>query len=200
MSDLLFFRAPVVQIVANATATTSSKATSHIGAVAGGTAGGIAALFVVIGTIALVQRRRRQNLFRKSTGPAFSGAAMVAHSESQITVTPFNLAPVEAAPLLPSQSAAPVPVGLTSKALARLRSLRSAAVRSPPARSRSSSGGSQHTDPPTISPSSTTERSTVTLPQTRRLQMEMETLRREVQELLAERFEAPPSYGAGDGV
>ncbi|KAH9067956.1 hypothetical protein EDB83DRAFT_663913 [Lactarius deliciosus] len=197
MSDPLFPRAPVVQIVANAT-TTSSKATSHIGAVAGGTAGGIAALFVMIGTIALVRRRQRQNFFRKSTGPASSGAAMVAHP--QITVTPFNLAPVEAAPLPPSQSAASVPVGLTSKALARLRSLHSATVRSPPTRSRSSSGGSQHTDPPTISHSTTEERSTVTLPQTRRLQMEMETLRREMQELRAERFEAPPSYGAGNGV
>ncbi|KAH9175704.1 hypothetical protein EDB89DRAFT_2066274 [Lactarius sanguifluus] len=194
----LALTAPVVQIVVNATTTTSSKSTSHIGAVAGGTAGGVAALFVVIGTIALVRRRQRQTFFRKSAGPAFSGVAMVAHP--QITVTPFNLAPVEAAPLPPSQSAAPVPVGLTSKALARLRSLRSAAVRSPLTRSRSSAGGSQHTDPPTISHSSTTEGSTVTLPQTRRLQMEMETLRREMQELRAERFEAPPSYGAGDGV
>ncbi|KAH9052710.1 hypothetical protein EDB87DRAFT_1835643 [Lactarius vividus] len=194
----LALTAPVVQIVANASTTTSSKTTSHIGAVAGGTEGGVAALFVVVGTIALVRRRQRQNFFRKSDDPAFSSAAMVAHPE--ITVTPFNLAPVEAAPLPPSQGAAPVPVGLTSKALARLRSLRSAAVRSPPTRSRRSSGRSQHTDPPTISRSSTTERSTATLPQTRRLQMEMETLRREMQELRAERFEAPPSYGTGDGV
>ncbi|KAH9059276.1 hypothetical protein EDB87DRAFT_1832226 [Lactarius vividus] len=194
----LALTAPVVQIVANASTTTSSKTTSHIGAVAGGTAGGVAVLFVVVGTIALVRRRQRQTFFRKSDGPPFSGAAMVAHPE--ITVTPFNLAPVEAAPLPPSQVAAPVPVGLTSKALARLRSLRSAAVCSRPTRSRPSSGGSQHTDSPTISRSGTTERGTATLPQTRRLQMEMETLRHEMQELRAERFEAPPSYGTGDGV
>ncbi len=219
-------RAPVVQIMVNATTTTtttskatttsSSKATSHTGAYAGGIAGGVAALILVIGTIAFVRRRRRQVRFHESAGSSFSGAGV--EESPQMTVTPFNLtlagaAPLEAEsrmdwqqqqsgpvgtagdgpssafelPLPPSQSAALVPVGLTSKELARLRS---AATRSPLAHPRPSSSGS-----------STTEQSMATPPpDTRRLQTEMETLRREMQELRAERFEAPPSYGTGGGL
>src|SRR6266702_432608 len=209
-----FLRAPVVQITANATTTTSSssKATSHTGAIAGGIAGGVGALILVVGAIAFARRRRRKD--RKSAGSSFSGAAM--ELGSQMTVTPFTPTLAGAVPLAagsrsattsegpsstseplltPSQSVAPVPVGLTSKELAHLRS---AAIRSPfTTHARSSSSGSHPTYPPTIS---TTEWSTTTPPpETRRLQTEMETLRREVQELRAERFEAPPSYGAGGG-
>ncbi len=246
-------RAPVVPIIANATATATASSSSHTGAIAGVIAGGVAALILVAGTIAFVRRRRRQDGFRKSAGSSFSSAAMEAGS--QMTVMPFNptlavAAPLEAGSrsrtasdgrsstsgpsLPPSQSVAPVPVGLTSKELAQLRSaamrspptthpwssssgsppsqsvapvpvgltgkelarLRSAALRSPPTTHARTSSSESH--PPIIS---TAEGSTSTpAPETRRLQSEVESLRREMQELRAERFEAPPSYGAGGGV
>ncbi|KAI9459211.1 hypothetical protein BJY52DRAFT_387895 [Lactarius psammicola] len=190
-----------------------SKVTSHTGAIAGGVAGGAVVLTLLVGTIAFVRRRRRQDDFRKSARTSSSGAAVEARP--QMTVTPFNptlagarsqedwqqqwsSGPVGTAsdgpsstselPLPSSQSTAPVPVGLTSKELARLRS----AVTPP------SSSGSQPTDPPIIG---ITEGNTATPPpETQRLQTEMESLRREMQELRAERFEAPPSYGAGGGL
>ncbi|KAH9164532.1 hypothetical protein EDB89DRAFT_415428 [Lactarius sanguifluus] len=91
--------APVVQITANATTTstaTTSKATSHTGAIAGGVAGGVAALILAAGAITFVVRqRRRQDDFRKSVGSSLSGEVMEAHP--QMAVTPFNLAPLEAA-------------------------------------------------------------------------------------------------------
>ncbi|KAH9171798.1 hypothetical protein EDB89DRAFT_2070371 [Lactarius sanguifluus] len=212
----LALTAPVVEITANATTTTSSKATSHTGAIAGGIAGGVVALILVVGTIVFVRRRRGQVDFRKSIGTSFSDATMEAGS--QMTVTPFSptlaaAASLEAGyqsgstsfvseppPPPPSQRAAlaPAPVGLTDKELARLRS---AAIRSPPtSHARTSSSGSQ----PTVTyPSTlgTSEGSTsIPTPETRRLQSEVESLRREMQELRAERFEAPPSYGTGGGV
>ncbi|KAH9000738.1 hypothetical protein EDB86DRAFT_2906103 [Lactarius hatsudake] len=219
----LALTAPVVQITVNATttSTSTSKATSHTGAIVGGIAGGVVALILVVGTIVFVRRRRGQYDFRKSTGTSFSGAAMEAGP--QMTVTPFSptlaaAASLEAGyqsestsfasepppppppPPPPSQRAAlaPVPVGLTDKELARLRS---AAIRSPPtSHARTSSSGSQPTVtyPSTIG---TSEGSTsIPTPETRRLQSEVEFLRREMQELRAERFEAPPSYGTGGGV
>ncbi|KAI9459212.1 hypothetical protein BJY52DRAFT_1211943 [Lactarius psammicola] len=251
--------APVVPITANATTTmtsSSSKATSHTGAIVGGIAGGVAALILVVGTIAFVRQRRRKDDFRKSAGSFFSGATMEAGS--QMTVTSFNptlagVAALEAGsrsgipsdgppslaepPLPPSQGVASVPVGLTSKELARLRSaamrspptthaqlsssgsppsqsappvpvgltdkelarLRSAALQSTPiTHARSSSSGSHPTDSPTIN---TAEGSGATpAPETWSLQSVVESLLREMQELRAERFEAPPSYGAGGGV
>ncbi|KAH9063195.1 hypothetical protein EDB87DRAFT_1558516 [Lactarius vividus] len=216
-----FLRAPVVQITANATTTTTSKATSHTGAIAGGIAGGVVALILVVGTIVFARRRRRQDDFRKSTGTSFSGVAMEAGSH--VTVTPFSpilaaAASLEAGyqsrstsegpsfasepppPPLPAQSAAlaTVPVGLTDKELARLRSAATHSL--PTSHARTPSSGSQPTVtyPSTIG---TSEGSTSTpTTETRRLQSEVEFLRREMQELRAERFEAPPSYGTGGGV
>ena len=98
-----------------------------------------------------------------------------------------------------SPIAASVPVGLTGKELARLRS---APMGSTPSHARSSSSGSQPTSPPTIS-ASTSDRTTATPTlETRRLQSEVESLRREMQQLRVrtEAFEAPPSYGDGGGV
>ncbi|KAH9021641.1 hypothetical protein EDB84DRAFT_1580790 [Lactarius hengduanensis] len=210
----LALTAPVVQITINGTVSSSSStSTSHTGAIAGGVTGGVVALILVVGAIAFVRRRRRQDNFH---GSSFSGAAMEAGS--QMRVTPFapTLAGValletgsqsgttsdgltpSSEPLLPlPQSVAPAPVGLSSKELARLRST---AMRSPPTHTGSSPSGSQPSNPPTTI--STAERSSTTTPplETRRLQTEMETLRREVEELRAERFEAPPSYGTGGGV
>jgi len=215
LTQSYFIRAPVVPITANGTTTgtpSSSKATSHTGAIAGGIAGGVVALVLVVGTIAFVRRRRarRQDDFRKSAVSSFSNTALEAHP--QLTVTPFNPTLAGAARLEvgsqiwtasdgpsptsePAQGAASVPVGLSSKELARLRS---AAMNSPPTHARSSSSGSQPTYTPTID---VTEGSTVApTPVTLRLQTEVESLRREMQELRAERFEAPPSYGDGGGV
>ncbi|KAH9063197.1 hypothetical protein EDB87DRAFT_1805777 [Lactarius vividus] len=214
----LALTAPVAQITINGTvssSSSSSKATLHTGVIVGGVAGGVGALILVVGAITFVRRRRRQDNFR---GSSFSGAAMEAGS--RMTMTPFaptltGVAPLEAGsqsgtasdgltsssePLLPlSQSVAPVPVGLSSKELARLRST---AMHSPPTHTQSSPSGSQPSNPPTTISISTAERTSTTTPppETRRLQTEMEFLRREVQELRAERFEAPPSYGTGGGV
>ncbi|KAH9022001.1 hypothetical protein EDB85DRAFT_2152001 [Lactarius pseudohatsudake] len=170
----LALKAPVFQIATNTTATptttpkvtttsSSSKATSHTGAIAGGIGGSVAALIVVVGTVAFVRLRRRQDRFHESNGSSSSGAAMEVGPE--ITVTPFDQTPGGAAPLPPSQRAALLPVGLSGKELARLRS---EAARPPPTCARLL-GGSQPTNFPTIR---TTERNTrATPPQdTRRLQ------------------------------
>ncbi|KAI9433016.1 hypothetical protein H4582DRAFT_2188438 [Lactarius indigo] len=215
----LALTAPVVHITANATTpatVTTSKATSHTSAIAGGVAGGVAGMILVVGAIALLRQRRRQDTSEKSVRTSFSGTFMDAGPH--MTVTPFiptlaETVPLEAesqfgtpshrpsstsgSPLPPLQSMAPIPVGLTSKELARLRST---AMRSPPdGHARTSSSGSQPAYPSTIS---TTEQSTTVTPtlETRRLQSEVDSLRREMQELRAERFEAPPSYGEGGGV
>ncbi|KAF8273676.1 hypothetical protein EI94DRAFT_1167505 [Lactarius quietus] len=207
----LALTAPVVQITANSKPTSSSKA-SQTGAIAGGVVGGVAALILVAGTIAFIRRRHRQGELRKSAGSSLTGKAN--GPNPQMTVTPFNTtlaAPLEAGTtsdglfstseptLLPSQGTVPVPVGLTGKELARLRS-ESVPMLSPPSHTQSSPSRSQPSYPPTIS---TTDRNTVTpTPDTtQRLQTEVETLRREMQQLRAERFEPPPSYppSYGDG-
>jgi hypothetical protein len=232
----LALAAPVVQITVNATSPSpspspslaSSKATSYTGAIAGGIAGGVAALILLVGTIAFVRRRRRQDDPRKLEGESFSGTAI-----DQMAVTPFNPARARTTPvetgspawttsdglfssseptLSPSQIAAPTPVGLTDKELARLRSTPTLSPLShappshappshaPPSHAPSSSSGSQPTSRRTVS---TTDQATVTpTPETRRLQTEVESLRREMQQLRvrAERFEAPPSYGHGGDV
>jgi len=84
----------------------------------------------------------------------------------------------------PSPRVVPIPIGLSSKELARLRedNLRS-----------------QSTDvlPPGPSPTATIERGAATPSreaQALRLQSEVEFLMREMQQLRAERFEAPPGY------
>ena len=164
------------------------------------------ALIVVVGTIAFIRRRQRGDEHHKSE------SSLSGNQRSQMTVTPFNAALVGVAPresdgllssseptLAPPQSAAPVPVGLTGKELAQLRS---APTLSPPTHPWSSSSGSQPTYSPTIS---TTDQTTVApTPETQRLQTEVESLRREMQQLRAERFEPPPSYppsyGDGGGV
>ena len=212
-----FLRAPVVPIQVNAT--TSSKATSHTGAISGGIAGGVATLILMVGTIAFVQRRRRLDHIQNSAGSSFTGTT---DSEAlpQTTVMPFNLTPDGWAPLevgsqvrttndgpltfeplppLPAHCAAPVPVGLSGKELALLRS---ATVLSPPTPPRTSSSGFQPNYPPAVD---ATEGITLTpTPEAQRppwhpWQMAVESLQREVQELRAERFEGPPSYGQLEG-
>jgi hypothetical protein len=167
-------------------------------------------LIVVVGVIAFVSRRRRQD-----EAETFISSTAV-EPRPQMAVTPFDTTLAGATPretghpvwtmsnglfsksdptLSRLQNAASTPVGLTDKELARLRS---APMLSPPTHPHSSSSGSQPASPPIIS---TTDQSGATpTPNTRILQTEMETLRREMQPLLAhaERFEAPPSYGDGE--
>ena len=97
-------------------------------------------------------------------------------------------------PPAPAHYAAPVPVGLSSKELALLRS---AAMLSPPTSPQTSSSGLQP-----IYPSATEGITLAPTPEDQRLpwQTGVESLQREIQELRAERFEAPLSYGQGGGV
>ncbi|KAH8987985.1 hypothetical protein EDB86DRAFT_2073744 [Lactarius hatsudake] len=202
----------------------SSKTISHTGAIAGGTIGGVAAVILVIGTITFVWRRGRQHRMRKTVGPSFSNAlmgadAVVAEAPFNPTLTgtspldagsqqqpPSNPVGVPTVPLNPRPSSSgpplqsspytlPIPVGLSSKELARLRS-RAAHVQLTPAESASSD--SQLAPPPIVT---TRQGEATPPPEDRALQSEVEYLRREVQRLRvqearAERFEAPPSYGA----
>jgi LPXTG-motif cell wall-anchored protein len=98
----------------------------------------------------------------------------------------------------------PVPPGLSDKQLARIRT---EALSSQQTDSHQSPNSNQSPDPssnPSSSQSSgsrsvVTEQSGVRSPtETRRLQSEVELLRREMQQLRTERFEAPPSYTEGD--
>ena len=86
---------------------------------------------------------------------------------------------------VPSSRVVPLPVSLSSKELARLRE---------------GSSHSQSTDALSSAPplAATSERSADTsLSDTRRLQSEVESLRREMEQIRAERFEAPPNYEDG---
>ena len=85
----------------------------------------------------------------------------------------------------------PAPVGLSSKELAQLRT--DALVRS---QNNLASSGSSSSQPNPALPVTTIRRTAtaVTSSNTRQLQSEVEDLRREMQLLRAERFEAPPSY------
>ncbi|KAH8977681.1 hypothetical protein EDB92DRAFT_1951988 [Lactarius akahatsu] len=202
----------------------SSKTISHTGAVAGGTIGGVATVILVIGTIAFVWRRRRQHRMRKTVGPSFSNALVGAdadvaeapfnppltgtspldagsqqHPRSDpvgMPIVPLNPGPSSSGPLLQSSPCTLlIPVGLSSKELAQLRS-RAVHVQLNPAESASSDSQ------PAPLPIVTARQSEATPPpEDRALQSEVEHLRREVQQLRAQEaraeiFEAPPSYGA----
>ncbi|KAH9077812.1 hypothetical protein EDB83DRAFT_2514525 [Lactarius deliciosus] len=194
---------------------TSPESKSHTGPIAGGAAGGVAAL-LAIGVIAIVaRRRRRRSRRRKSIGSLFESDFM--EPDLPMTLTPFNpihtgvaelgtgsqtnwqrqsvepeIVPLVHAPTpsdspMPSPRMVPVPVGLSSKELARLRE---------------DNSRSQSTDALTPGPSSTAiiEQGIATSPlEARRLQSEVEALRREMQQLRVERFEAPPGYASEDG-
>ncbi|KAI9447112.1 hypothetical protein BJY52DRAFT_375069 [Lactarius psammicola] len=210
----LALKVPVIQITTNPTTIgTSSK--SHTGAIAGGVTSGIATL-LAIGTIALVvwRRRSRRGQSQSHESVRYVSPGGVIDLRPQGTVTPFNrMGPTlaEAAPLhagpqaeqqqwlvygpsslegppLPSSRVLSVPVGLSSKELAQLRS-----------RSQPTNGGFSPDPPPTA----TTDRGGAT-PSSRaedqrpQWRSEVESLRREMQQLRTERFEAPPSYISED--
>jgi hypothetical protein len=196
------------------------------------------ALILVVGVIAFVRRRRGQHDFRRSAGSSFTGVALEPLHGPQMAVTPFNtnttltvsttqeagspvyttsdeLFSTSEPTIPPSQNTASIPVGLSSKELAQLRSapmpsapmpsapMPSAPMPSPPTHPHSTSSVSpQSTSPPTISITDGRLSTATPTSDTRRLVSEVESLRREMQQLLAhaERFEAPPSYGDGEDV
>ena len=203
------FRAPVLTIKANGTtgARKQPAAPSHTGAIAGAVAGGVAATVLVIGAIVFVRRRRRLSRC-KSAGSKISTSFV--EGGPSVTVTPFNLSTLDTtqqgsdssteqqqlrlsstpAPALPrSRPVAPVPPGLSSKELARLR------AEAQQTYTQHSSDTTQSSSTPTVF----TAQSGATSPSdTRRLESEVESLRREMLQLRTERLEPPPSYTSGD--
>ena len=95
-----------------------------------------------------------------------------------------------------SSSVVSIPVGLTSKELANLRSIGSRPEptdRQPPPDSSSESGAIIDRDAHVPVAAEATP-----LPETQRLWSEFDLLRNEVQQLRAERSEAPPTYFSGE--
>jgi hypothetical protein len=197
----------------------------HSGAIAGAAVAGVAAVLIVIGVAAFVRRQRRLRR-RKSVASAFSGAFL--ESDPASNVTPFDAIPLgstyqesgswsERQELLPGPPEAeippdsynlanapssvfprprpvdPVPAGLSDKELARLR----AEAQWTHTHSESSLNGPQPRSSPAIA---NQPRGATSGLDARRLESEVESLRREMQELRAERLEAPPSYTDGGAV
>ncbi|KAH9001001.1 hypothetical protein EDB92DRAFT_1824145 [Lactarius akahatsu] len=211
----LALEAPVVLITPNPTAiVTSSVPHTGLSVVTKGVIGGVAAL-LAIGAIALVVwRRRRRGYRRTSVEPSFLSEVV-----SEVTVTPFDptrpITTEVALPLagpqtdsqqlllhrplspdgspLPLRRAVPIPVGLSDKELARLRSL----------------ANGPHSQPTEGQPSNplltvTTDRGELggvtgaaTSPsEAQRLRFENNFLRHEIEQLRVERSESPPSYAS----
>lgn len=220
-------RAPVLTIKVNGTtgARQQPAAPSHTGAIAGAIAGGVAIALLVIGATVFVWRRRRLSR-RKSTGSISADSESFVEGGPSITVTPFNPSPLDTtqqspdswveqqqllpespegmasdprslsstpAPALPRlRPVAPAPPGLSSKELARLRA---EAQQTYTQHSSDTAATTQSSSSPTVF---TAQSGVTSSSDTRRLQSEVESLRREMQQLRVERFEPPPSYTSGD--
>ena len=217
-SDLVLLRVPdrlVVNSTQDGTPQAETPRKSHTGVVTRGVIRGVVVLLAV-GTIAVVVwHRRRQSHRHGRTSAGSSFMAETTNQGTQVTVTPFNptmLTPTEAASLaagtqmnfhqrlfsrpfpprdspLPLRRAVSVPVGLSGKELARLRSNR---LRSQPWVRRASNLPSTVTtnrdalEAAAASPTSSSEsRSDNTI-------LRHET--HEIQQLPVERSGSPPSY------
>ena len=220
-SDLVLVRVPD-RLIVNSTGTPPTQAKtprkSHTGVVTRGVIGGAVALLAV-GTVALVAwHRRRQSHGDGRTSPGSSFLGATTNPDTQFAVAPFNptmLTPTEAAPLVagtqmnfhqrlfsrpfpqgdspPSlRSTESVPVNLSGKELARLRSNR---LRSQPMVGRASypplsvAIGRDALEGAAASPASSSE--------ARRPRSENNISMHEIheiQELPVERSEPPPSY------
>ena len=154
-----------------------------------GVLGGVAVFLVIVAIALVIWRRRRQSHRRTSVGPSSLGE--VIPEGTQVTVTPFNPTGsihTDSPPPLVS-----VPVGLSSKELARLRS--------PANVSRSQPMDGRPSDPPLIT---TAERDALgdavavatSSSEARILRSEVNVLRNEVQRLHEEISESPPSYAS----
>ena len=215
-TNLVFLRVPDQLVVNSTQAKTLPK--SHTGVVTRGVIGGVVALLAV-GTLALVvwhRRRRSHGHGRTPSGSSFLGTTT--NPGTQSAVAPFNptmLTPTEAAPLAagtqmnfrqrlfsrpfprgdspPSlRSTVSVPVGLSGKELARLRSNR---LRSQTMVGRASypplsvAIGRDALEGAAVSPTSSSE-----APRPRSgNNISMHEIH-EIQELPVERSEPPPSY------
>ena len=224
---LTFLRAPVVQITTNLTTPTGTSpesrtgaVVSHTGAIVGGTIGGVAVL-LALGTIALiVRRRRRQNHGSTSVGSSssFSFLKEVTNKSFQVTGTATQSTYTQAVgsqtiqqeqmvhPFVPDVSprsslgVASIPVGLTSKELAHLRSIGSRPEptdRQPPPDFSSESAATIDRDAP-VPVAAEATLLPLPLPEAQTIWSEVNLLRNEVQQLRAERSEAPPTYFSGE--
>jgi hypothetical protein len=177
---------------------TSSNTKSNTPAIAGGVAGGVVALIAVIGIIVFVRRRGRRGR------PLLSGPM---EDGSPVIITPFESIPSAATLGSPnwteqlphSQPVAPVPNGLSDKEIARLRARNLDFQPSHnPSTNESTSNVSQSMSSPIVvsEPSGATSAY-----DPRRLQSEVESLRREMEVLrtVGMATGAPPSYTEGDG-
>ena len=97
--------------------------------------------------------------------------------------------------MLSSSGAVSIPTGLTSKELAHLRSNGS---HSEPTNSRQPSDFSSTVTPEPDSRGSVAAENSPLLPEALRLWSEVDLLRHEVQQLRAERSDAPPTYDSGE--
>ncbi|KAI9430131.1 hypothetical protein H4582DRAFT_2104007 [Lactarius indigo] len=202
----LALKAPVLQITANLTTTTGTvtSSKSHSGAIAGGVTGGLAVL-LAIGTIAFVKRRQRKRSHR-TTSVAVAPYTDSSTESALAEAVPLDVGPqtdwqqqLAHRPFFPEYSPYPappvvsIPVGLSGKELAQLRS---------------NASRSQSTDrrPSDLSLTATTDGGVpgglpaeATSPsEARRLRSEVDLLRHEVLQLRAERSEAPPTYVSGE--
>ena len=186
------------------------KPQPHRHVVSGGVIGGVAALLAIV-TIALaIWHRRRQSHGRTDFGSSFLREST--DPGTQVTVTPFSpimLTLTEATLLaagtqidfqqrlshrpssledllLPLQRVQSVPVGLSSKELVRLRS--QPLDGAPPDLPLADTIGGDALDGVVVA--------TTSLSEARRLQLETNFSRHEIQQLLSERSESPPSYAS----
>ncbi len=182
--------------------------------------GGVAAFLVILAVALVVWRRRRQSHRHTIVRPSSLGEVMSQGTQATVTRTPFNstglilteTAPLDAGP--PSQTdlqqrlvhrlsssedlplpLVSVPVGLSSKELARLRSLANG--------SRSQPMDGRPSNPPSAV-TATTDRDALggaaaaatSSSEARILRSEVNVLRDEIR-LHAEISESPPSYSSG---
>lgn len=177
---------------------TSSNTKSNTSAIAGGIAGGVVALLAVIGIIVFVRRRGGKGR------PLLSDPI---EDGSPVIMTPFEPIPSAATLDSPnwmeqlprSQLVAPVPSGLSAKELARLRARN---LDSQPSHNPSTNESTSNVSQSMSSPIVVSEPSGATSAyDPRRLQSEVESLRREMEVLrmVGMATGAPPSYTEGDG-
>ena len=174
----------------------------HVGAIVGGTIGGVAAILAVMGMVTSVKRRQGWRKSRpisilssSSNSVDFVPRPLVTgNSEAEMVALQY-LAPYSLPTVLPlPRPVAPVPVGLSDKEMARLRSEALSSPQPGPHLLRvSTSNGSQSSS--SSSPNAVTESGEAVLPYGR-LHLEVVSLRREVERLREEGLlnAAPPSY------
>jgi hypothetical protein len=166
----------------------------------------VAAILAVIGVVVLLWHRWQ---IRKHKSSQYPFSRSRAKGGPSATVTPFihhtrhqgSDPPMEQRQLPSELPASPIPIGLSSKGLARLRT---EALGPQHTDSRATLDTSRFSSSPTlvaVTPTVISDQNRVVPPSdTQRLRSEVEFLRREMQRLQVrkERFEAPQSYIAED--